>query len=391
MPGMYGEQFGGDPELFVVKADNGYAHSAHLLDWPKAGMRVSVPGTSSSARMDRDGFAVEVHPEATYCRDWSVPNTAAILREFRKQFPEWKLSAKPMLRLTKEALKNAPPDVMGYGCVPDMDAYSLEEKAPETTGYHDNYRYAGGHIHLAMPWGLHPAYDHIYLPVAPKELRSKLTALAAITLDVKFAVPLVAVIGRVNDYGEAARRRYYGQAGSYREKPYGIEYRVPSSAVMLSPVLWTWAIGAARGVLRNMPTITTEDGLMRAYRSLERYDFDRVRYIIDNHDVAEARKFLVDFRDIKEQIYKPEFVSTMMRADDEGVGFTTNLDDAWQLQDDFPIINHNYIGVERAMKGYWAKGYKWRYPRPGTFEDCTMVIQTDDIFPQFKFAPKTGW
>ena len=130
---------------------------------------------------------------------------------------------------------------------------------------------------------------------------------------------------------------------------------------------------------------------MRAYRGLERYDFDRVRYIIDNHDVAEARKFLVDFRDIKEQIYKPEFVSTMMRADDEGVGFTTNLDDAWQLQDDFPIINHNYIGVERAMKGYWAKGYKWRYPRPGTFEDNTMVIQTDDIFPQYKFAPKTGW
>lgn len=391
MAGMYGEQFGADPELFVVKADNGYAYSAHLLDWPKEGMRVRVPSTSSSARLDRDGFAVEVHPEATYCRDWSVPNTAAILREFRKKFPEWKLSAKPMLRLTNEALKNAPPDVMGYGCVPDMDAYSLEEKAPETTGYHDNYRYAGGHIHLAMPWGMHPAYSYMNVPVAPRELRAKLTALAAIALDIKFGVPLVAVIGRVNDYGEAARRRYYGQAGSYREKPYGIEYRVPSSAVMLSPVLWTWAIGAARTVLASMGTITTENGLMQSYRRLERYDFDRVRYIIDNHDVAEARKFLVDFREIKDRIYKPEFVSTMMKADDEGVGFTTNLDDAWQLQDDFPIVNHKYIGVERALRGGWSKGALFNFYRPGSLEYDSLVIQTDDIFPQYKFAPKTGW
>src|SRR5690606_5830380 len=388
---MYGEQFGADPELFVVKADNGYAYSAHLLDWPQRGMRVRVPGTSSSARMDRDGFAVEVHPEATYCRDWSVPNTAAILREFRRKFPEWKLSAKPMLRLTNEALKNAPPDVMGYGCVPDMDAYSLEEKAPETTGYHDNYRDTGGHIHLAMPWGMHPAYNYMNVTVAPRELRSKLTALAAIALDIKFGVPLVAVIGRVNDYGEAARRRYYGQAGSYREKPYGIEYRVPSSAVMLSPVLWTWAIGAARTVLTNMGPITTENGLMQSYRRLERYDFDRVRYIIDNHDVAEARKFLVDFREIKDRIYKPEFVSTMMKADDEGVGFTTNLDDAWQLQDDFPIINHRYIGVERALRGGWSKGTQFRFIRHDVLDYDTVVIQTDDIFPQYKFAPKTGW
>jgi len=391
MSGMYGRQFGADPELFVIKADNGYAYSAHLLTWPKEGMKVRVPGTSSSARMDRDGFAVEVHPEATYCRDWSVPNTAAILREFRRKFPEWKLSAKPMLRLTNEALKNAPPDVMGYGCVPDMDAYSLEEKAPETTGYHDNYRYTGGHIHLAMPWGLHPAYDHMYVPVAPKELRSKLTALAAIALDVKFAVPLVAVIGRVNDYGEAARRRYYGQAGSYREKPYGIEYRVPSSAVMLSPVLWTWAIGAARGVLMGMNSITTEEGLMSAYHRLQRYDFDRVRHIINNHDVDEARKFLADYTEILETIYKPDFVFTMVKADDEGVGFTTNLDDAWQLHDSFPIINHRYIGVERAMMGGWSKGAELRYYLPGMLEQGAMVIETDDIFPQYRFAPKTGW
>lgn len=99
-----------------------------------------------------------------------------------------------------------------FGCEPDVDAYTLAPKAPEPTG---NLRTAGGHIHV----GYQSDFD--------------MGADLAKWMDIFLGLPSV-ILDRDNQ-----RRKLYGQAGSYRNKPYGIEYRVLSN-FWLSLTDWVW-------------------------------------------------------------------------------------------------------------------------------------------------------
>lgn len=400
---MYANRFGADPELFAVKKADGLAYSAHLLKDYQV-IKGKAPSTNGNCDIAKDGFAFELHPSPTYCRDWAVPNMAHVMREFVHTYG-YKLSAKTKMRLSATSLRNAPEDVMGYGCVPDQDAYALQEKTPPTTGYHDDYRYIGGHLHFSlMRTSRHPGttYDTPdHHEVVSDEYAYLFAAAAAITLDIGLGVPLVSVIGHSNDYGEADRRRYYGQAGSFRHKPYGVEYRVPSSAIMLSPILFTYAIGLGRFMLQYLPDqiepkVKWTQAKVGEYveKLNEQFDFDTVRQIINAHDVEGARAFLDRHSDLygkfsKSYVYAynspalSAFEPLMRKADEAGIGFNPDMMVNWQLsQEKFPILNHAYIGVDGAMKGKWGMGYKveaWtgQYARP--------FVVKDDIFPQYNF------
>jgi hypothetical protein len=96
------------------------------------------------------------------------------------------------------------------GCLADHDAYRDGAKRDpfnaETLG---NYRYAGGHFHIAYNVGVVPAY------------------VAARFLDLYLCLPWL-------DYDrQGARRPVYGKAGLFRPKSYGVEYRTLSN-------FWLW-------------------------------------------------------------------------------------------------------------------------------------------------------
>jgi len=99
-----------------------------------------------------------------------------------------------------------------FGCSPDMDAYAGVEKRPEPAG---NLRTAGGHIHVGYQSDFDMASD------------------LAKWMDIFLGVPSVLMDK------DQRRRELYGQAGSYRMKPYGIEYRVLSN-FWLSIKEWAW-------------------------------------------------------------------------------------------------------------------------------------------------------
>jgi len=187
--------------------------------------------------------------------------------------------------------------------------------------------------------------------------------------DAHVAVPTVAMLGHVNDYGEAERRTYYGQAGSHRIKEYGVEYRVLSGAIMLSPFLLGWAMGAIRqattlsNTIRSLVEIKWDgnDETFEAVLSADqvhtkvgewfentRLNLDGVRDIIDNHDVEGAREYVENNLEV-ENVYLPNLVWTMVDADKVGVGLPTNIADAWAMNQN--IENHVYIGCEKLMKG----------------------------------------
>lgn len=107
------------------------------------------------------------------------------------------------------SVKFSPKDLMSeqaqtIGCDPDFDAYkggSIRTELPALS----NYRGAGGHIHIG---GDFQCPDFV----------------AALFADVTIGIQN-GITGNKRD----ARTSWYGQPGIYRPKPYGIEWRSPSS------------------------------------------------------------------------------------------------------------------------------------------------------------------
>jgi len=235
-------------------------------------------------------------------------------------------------------------------------------------------RYIGGHIHM----GLHgfPEFkigtgrnqrDVASNKEYPDGWTTVTAAAYTLMYDAFVGVPMVAILGHINDYGEEVRRTYYGQAGSHRVKDYGVEYRVLSGALMMSPFLLGWALGAIRhvgkfGMNKFKPPLTQYGGPSGGEAALntpelvseevERWFLPRtaialkqVQAIIDTHDVEAAREYVTKHRT---KIYNMKFVDVMMKADMADIGLPTNITDAWQLNS--LIINHAYPGVETLMR-----------------------------------------
>lgn len=93
------------------------------------------------------------------------------------------------------------------GCIPFENAYLLG--VPLTPKpYGDNWRFAGGHIHLSYDKNVIPS--HILVRMLDDKFKGK-------------------------DNKTPRRDEFYGQLGSYREKSYGIEYRSLSNFWMNNP------------------------------------------------------------------------------------------------------------------------------------------------------------
>jgi len=366
--------FGLDPELFVVKKSGTTATSIHLLKNFKPRKVKSDNANPVFSISKTDGFAFELTNTPSTCRDYIIPSIAAGLRAFLEDQPKYNLSAKASMPLNKISMKGKTPiGVCNYGCIPDRSAFTLDEKTPPTESYHNEMRYIGGHIHM----DLHgfPKYKtgtgHVQqtehsTTKYPEGWTEVVAAAATLQYDAYVGVPIVAILGNINDYGEAVRRTYYGQAGSHRVKEYGVEYRVLSGAIMMSPFILSWALGAIRHVSRdNMPKfkpsysdqyspsrkaeLNTVDKVTAEvegwFDKREKIKLKNVQNIIDTHDVEAAREYV---KTNKAKIYNMKFVDLMIKADKAGIGLPTNITDAWQL--DELIHNHAYAGVETLMR-----------------------------------------
>lgn len=106
-----------------------------------------------------------------------------------------------------------------FGCTPDWCVYDGTMKRPSPNG---NLRTAGGHIHVGYECDFSIESDVVRW------------------MDIHMG--LVSVV--LDD--DKLRRSLYGQAGSYRPKPYGLEYRVLSNFWLKSKDTIEWAFHTAK-------------------------------------------------------------------------------------------------------------------------------------------------
>lgn len=393
-------RLGIDPEFAIINKTSGKGRSAHLFlgVGPKGvGAKekiVTYEKTQIGAEMDRDGTNLEVRSLApTACRDNIVPYVAECMRQTQLKLEKWddkfRLGTNATYELDMHSLnaKQKPPkDVLQWGCRPDIDAYALTPKQPNPP--EGRTRYTGGHLHMS--------------PIMAGANDIEAQAVVAIIHDYFIGLPLVAILGKKFAKGEVERRFVYGQAGSFRysHSDNRFEYRVPSSRIMLSPILLTWAMGVQRCFQSHLPQSTYGNTKgTKVYRDLL---FDKlmpyikpgtVADIINRHDVDGAKELypqIFPFMPGYNKNDKQALANTLAG----GGGSTRNIFFYERMVDLFVAANEAGIGWEDDIKHNWGL-YEEYYPMHHAYWAigvASVGLTDEKIFPQRalidKFIPK---
>jgi hypothetical protein len=196
------KMIGCDPEFFAFDSENGIIPAVEFL---------TQPIMTDSGFIVADGIAMEFNPvpasqpadlvaHINYLKHTIITRLQEHYRSpsiiFTSSVPV------PLDVIERAGKSNA--SALEFGCSPDLNVYGDN---PSYRGDASNipYRFAGGHIHI-------DAHD---------------------TKCIKCLDMIVGLV--INQAGdkenEKLRREYYGKAGVYREKFYGLEWRVPSSEI----------------------------------------------------------------------------------------------------------------------------------------------------------------
>ena len=151
-----------------------------------------------------------------------------------------------------------------FGCASDLNVYMGGIKPPINPEELGNRRFLGGHVHFGFP----------------DDRKEEAVVLCDIILG---------ILNPVYDPG-SSRHQYYGQAGTYRNTSYGIEYRVPTN----------WWMSGSRNTHRFFNTCCTVERILHDGSALNRLlqtaPIMDVAAIINNNEVKEAKNILAYLR-----------------------------------------------------------------------------------------------
>lgn len=195
---------GADPEVFVKHG--GQFISGHTFP---CGTKAEPTKTKHGA-VQVDGLALEfnVRPAKTEIQFLRHVKSvyADLERIIRETNPECSLHAQATVVFGREYISSLPEEYQRLGCNPDYNAYTLEENPPPDGSA--DFRTGAGHVHLGYRRG---------------GITFREDAALVRELDYYLGLPS---LGWDTD---VQRRTLYGQAGAFRPKEYGLEYRTLSN------------------------------------------------------------------------------------------------------------------------------------------------------------------
>ncbi len=237
-------KIGADPELFLKKwsdrLNKWYYVSAETSDGPL------IPGTKKDPYKVRkgaiqvDGVAAEFNIDPAKDMGEFINNISTVVRELKVRLDpkQIKLDPVPTATFRKKYFEELPDKVKELGCEPDFNANKDGQANPRPTT-DKPFRTGSGHIHLGWysPQNfVDPHYTgHIKdCCLVVKEL-DKYLLFASKDWD-----------------KDETRRSLYGAPGSFRPKPFGVEYRPLSNAWLKTPetvqTVYMIALGVIRGI-----------------------------------------------------------------------------------------------------------------------------------------------
>ena len=208
---------GHDAELFLKRKNKPlpvYGLVGGTKDFPR-------PVPDGAVQEDNAMAELNIDPVSTK-EDW-LHKTASVMTGLTdiiiEKVPDIELEFSPVVDFTRKQLNF--PGFDEIGCEPDYNAYTGEQNAPDSIKFAKGLRrFAGGHIHFGVA-GL-DTFDKQRSFVRACDLNIALHS-------VKYEVQC-----------KNNRKEFYGQAGAFRPKPYGVEYRVPSNFWLRTVKLQGW-------------------------------------------------------------------------------------------------------------------------------------------------------
>ena len=264
---------GGDPEFFV------YTRKKKEDKYKIVSADKFLPGkdnklATTSGGIFFDGVQAEINPIHNTCRESFISNIQrciyATYKKAIEKYPNHDIAfaSLPSIKITPEDIKGADGECLRFGCSPDCNIYT-EDKITYPDGKKFMTRFSGGHIHLGFS-------DIKYMKTmkSPEKLFSLVKA-----FDYLAGIMSTAI---ARDKSEIIRRKYYGQAGTYRIQNHGIEYRTLSSFWLNNPELASLFTGLIRDAFFIVYNGKEEELLF------EKEDESYIRKIINTGDYEKA-------------------------------------------------------------------------------------------------------
>lgn len=202
--------FGSDPEFLVVL--NSLPKSAIGLIKGSIEDRIKINGNE----FYYDNVLAECAIKPGSTKQEVVENFRICLKQFAEIVKPYEIVPQASAIFDDSELQH--PAARQVGCAKDFCAYDMQQKdGPLKEIAEGNLRSCGGHIHLG---------DEVLLYDGPEPI------LAVYMLDLFVGIPSLWLD---KDPTSPRRRKLYGQAGRYRAKPYGLEYRSLGNFWLESP------------------------------------------------------------------------------------------------------------------------------------------------------------
>lgn len=249
---------GCDPELFV-KDRNGELLSAHKM----------IPGTKKApyyvdnGAVQVDGMALEFNINPADSERVFVENVIHVMSQMRRMI-RGHFYINPVAHFGSDMISQQPKEAVELGCDPDYNGWSHQVNTPPNVNA--PFRTASGHIHVGWAENRDMASALSFFEAADM----------ACQLDFYLGLPSLLVDK------DTTRKELYGKAGAFRNKPYGMEYRVLSNFWITDPLLMGWAYRAAKK--------GAEDMFNGKFLPV---DFGDIQSVINTNDV-ETAKILID-------------------------------------------------------------------------------------------------
>lgn len=248
---------GADPEVFYRR--DGVLTSAYGV----------IPGDKQNpfrvynGAVQVDGMAFEFNIDPASNKEEWVFNLNSVLAQLQDMI-EGELEIEPIAEFGAEYIDSQPAQAVELGCEPDYNAWSGEEN-PRPNGRLP-FRTGAGHAHIGFCAGRDPlSLGHKGVcETVVKQLDARL-GLTSLLLD-----PCT------------KRREMYGQAGAYRPKSYGVEYRVLSNFWLKSEELMGWVFDTIQAAMQEL-----ENGVIWADV------YPDIQAIINSSDVEAARAIIL--------------------------------------------------------------------------------------------------
>lgn len=231
--------FGADPELFLQNKRGEFV-SAETKDGPLIPGTKAQPYKVKGGAIQVDGVACEFNIDPANTFEEFFGNIYSVLGDLNKRIkkvdPGLKLVPQPTAWFSERYFSELTEKTRELGCEPDFSAYTMEPNPRPQTD--KPFRTGSGHIHIGWTNDQNPhSQGHMLdCQMVVRELDRYLYPLS-LTWD-----------------ADKERQELYGKPGSFRPKPFGVEYRPLSNAWLKSKLTIFNVYSVTQAVVQSLGT-----------------------------------------------------------------------------------------------------------------------------------------